>query len=102
MAGREEVRRTPIMLYERECDVAGQDPVKVARLARRLRAVAADCQELGITIFGGAHSGDLRAPEGNKQRGVHDRLLILASVPGPFDGGDGGASEDADGLLRGE
>lgn len=93
----------PIILYDRECDVAGQDPVKVARLARRLRKIASECEDLGITIFGGAHSGDLRAAEANiAHRGLSDRMLILASVPGPFDGGDGGACEDEDGLMRGE
>lgn len=96
-------RPEPILLYERECDVAGQDPKTVARLARRLRSIASECEELGITIFGGAHSGDLRSAEANKaQRGVSDRMLILASVPGPFDGGDGGCYADEDGLMRGE
>lgn len=93
----------PIILYDRECDAAGQDPAKVARLARRLRKIARECEDLGITIFGGAHSGDLRAAEANKlRRGLSDRMLILASVPGPFDGGDGGSVPDEDGLLRGE
>lgn len=95
-------RPQPVLLYERECDAAGQDPKKIARLARRLRSVAAECEELGLTIFGGAHSGDLRAPEANRSRGLSDRLLILAHIPGPWDGGDGGGSEDEDGLLRGE
>lgn len=95
-------RPAPILLYDRECDIAGQDPKKIARLAKRLRSVAAECEDLGITIFGGAHSGDLRCSDANKSRGLTDRMLILASIPGPWDGGDGGAYEDEDGLLRGE
>lgn len=97
------MRPEPILLYERECDVAGQDPKVVAKLARRLRNIARECSELGITIFGGSNGGDLRASEANKSyRGAQDRLLILASVPGPFDGGDGGCFPDEDGLMRGE
>lgn len=95
-------RPAPILLNERECDAAGQDPKRIARLARRLRSVAAECEELGITIFGGAHSGDLRAAEANRSRRLHDQLLILAHIPGPFDGGDGGGREDENGLMRGE
>ncbi len=83
----------PVSLYPRECDVAGQDPVKIARLARRLRKIAAECEDLGLTIFGGAHAGDLCAHDGNKTRGLTDRMLILAHIPGPWDGGDGGSYE---------
>jgi len=91
-----------MMLNERECDVAAQDPATVRRLASRLQRLANDCDALGITIFGGSGSGSLRAWDGNRPRELTGRLLILASIEGPFDGGDGGSCPDDDGLERGE
>jgi len=88
--------------YDRECDVAGQDPAKVKRLASRLQRLANDCNALGITIFGGSGSGSLRGFDGNRDRRIDERMLILATIEGPFDGGDGGATPDDDDLLRGE
>ena len=88
---------------ERECDAAGLDPKVVARLARRIEKAAKECAALGITVFGGAHSGDLRALEANIGRHtIYDRPLILAHMGGAWDGGDGGGSIDENGLNRGE
>lgn len=96
------VKQHVTIMYERECDAAGQDVAQVKRLAARLQRIAIDCQRLGITIFGGSGSGDLRAQEANRSHGIHDRMLILASIGGPFDGGDGGSSPDENDLMRGE
>jgi hypothetical protein len=88
---------------DRECDAAGLDPKVVERLARRIEKCAKECQALGITIFGGAHSGDLRADEANRgARRVNERQLILAHMEGAWDGGDGGSNQDENGLQRGE
>lgn len=97
-------RRNQITSYvnERECDVAGQDPATIKRLTARFHRLATECQELGITIFGGSGSGSLRGEDANKPARLVDRKLILAHIGGPWDGGDGGASTDDDGLERGE
>lgn len=80
-------------VHERECLAAGLDPKTVARLARRLNAIGKECQKHGITVFGGSGTGDLR---------THDGLIVATMATGHWDGGDGAACEDANGLLWGE
>lgn len=95
-------REQQVWVNERECDIAGQDPKVIKRLANRLQKIANECGELGITIFGGSGTGSLRGFDGNRQRGLGGRMLILADIGGNFDGGDGGCTPDEDGLMRGE
>lgn len=83
---------------EAECRAAGVSPQAVREIALLLDRAASLAKRIGVTIFGGAHSGDLRKHVGD---GV-ERAYILAQIPGPFDGGDGGNSEDDNGFLRGE
>lgn len=81
---------------EDECAAAGVNPKQVDSIARRLSRAAKDAAALGITIFGGSGTGSLRQHDA---RGP----LILAELDGAcWDGGDGAASTDVDGLLRGE
>lgn len=87
-----------MMLMEDECRAAGVDPKAVAAIARRIERAAKDANRLGLKIFGGSGSGDIRTSANS----ISDRPLILAQMEGPWDGGDGGASTDGDGLLRGE
>ena len=82
---------------ERECRAVGVSPAKVREIAELIDKAAKLARKCGITIFGGAHSGDLR-----KHRGSENRAFILARLDGPFDGGDGGCCEDSDGYMRGE
>jgi len=92
-----------MQVNERECDAAGQDHERVKRLATRLKRLANECEELGITIFGGSGTGSLRGRDANMGRAYSMRgQLILAETMGPFDGGDGVASPDENDLLRGE
>lgn len=84
-------------IHERECEAVGVSPARVREIASLLSKAASLAKKHGITIFGGAHSGDLR-----KHRGKEDRAFILAQIDGPFDGGDGGCYPDSEGLMRGE
>ncbi|MDH0959082.1 hypothetical protein EGJ86_19315 [Pseudomonas sp. o96-267] len=80
-----------------ECEAAGLDPKEVARIARGLSRYAKQAEALGIQVFGGGGTGQLRFDDG--ARGGN---LILADLHGNFDGGDGACSQDDYGLLRGE
>lgn len=84
-------------IYPNECEAAGLDPAEVERIARGLSRYARQAEKLGITIFGGS-SGTLRFAD----RLDNDGDLILASLDGTYDGGDGAYRPDTDGLLRGE
>ena len=81
---------------EKECEAAGLDPLDVKRIAQGLPRYAKEAQKLGIQVFGGSGSGDLRFDDRGNGK------LILADLDGDFDGGDGSASESEDGLIRGE
>ncbi|GLF10542.1 hypothetical protein [Pseudomonas aeruginosa] len=78
-----------------ECHAAGVDPAEVARIARGLSRYARVAERLGLVIFGGS-TGSLRFNDGG------DGALILASLDGDYDGGDGACGPGADGLMRGE
>ena len=88
-----------MIVYVDECFAAGIDPEIVRRLARRIERAALELQKIGVEVFGGSGHGSLR---------FDDRFspalgsLILASLNGRWDGGDGGFSEAEDGLTRGE
>lgn len=83
-------------INENECEAAGLNPLDVKRIAQGLSRYAKEAQKLGIQVFGGSGSGDLRFDDGGNGK------LILADLDGDFDGGDGAASESEDGLIRGE
>lgn len=83
-------------IYEREIEAAGLDADEVKRIARGLERYAKQAQAMGLIIFGGSGSGSLRARDDQEQ------CLVLASIGGQWDGGDGAAAPDADGLMRGE
>lgn len=83
-------------VYEREVEAAGLDVEEVKRIARGLERYAKQAQAMGMIVFGGSGSGSLRARDGQEQ------CLVLAHIGGHWDGGDGAAQEDADGLMRGE
>lgn len=72
-----------------ECKAIGVDQKAVRKLAARLERCAMDARKLGLTIFGGAHSGDLRS---TADINADQRRVIVAHMDGPWDGGDGGCS----------
>lgn len=82
-----------------ECQAAGVDPAEVAKIARGLSRYAKQARALGLCVFGGSGSGTLRFDD---MQGIESGPLVVASLDGPFDGGDGGERQDDDGLLRGE
>lgn len=86
------------MAYENaaECEAAGLDPAQVRRIAKGLSRYAKEAQSLGMQVFGGTGSGTLRFDDGGNGR------LIVGTLDGNFDGGDGAESTDSDGLQRGE
>lgn len=84
------------IIHEKEVAAAGINPEEVRRIARGLSRYAKQAKKLGLTIFGGTGSGTLRHSDGTRSQ------LICADLDGDFDGGDGAAIEDEDGLLRGE
>lgn len=81
---------------EEECAKAGLDLKQVESIARRLSKAAMEARALGVTVFGGSGSGTLRFNDGK------DQELIVSTLDGDFDGGDGACLPDDDGLLRGE
>ena len=90
-----------MIVNEEECIAAGFDPAEVKRIAKNLSKWGREADRLGLTIFGGAGHGSLRAVE--KEYPERPRL-ILARIDGYFDGGDGGDGVEKynDGLERGE
>lgn len=85
-------------VHRDECEAAGVDPEKLKRLAARLSKCGKELKEMGLEVFGGAGAGSIRTMSENEGKGQ----LILADIDGNFDGGDGAARHDEDGLLRGE
>jgi len=79
-------------IYNDECEAAGLDRKEVRRIAAGLSRYGKQARELGLTVFG-CGTGDIR---------TNDGCLIVASIDGDFDGGDGTTRTDAYGLLRGE
>lgn len=84
---------------EKECAAAGLDPDTVRNLATRLERCGKEAARLGLTIFGGSGSGDLRSSR--LRIGSEQRRVIVAHVTGSWDGGCGACS-DVDGLECGE
>ena len=85
-------------LNEQEIACAGLDRAEVLKVVRELAKYGALAKKMGLTVFGGSGSGQLRFDD-------HSDLgpLVVAFIPeGNFDGGDGHVVEDAEGLLRGE
>ena len=81
---------------EAECEKAELNIKKVESIARRLSRAANEAVSLGLTVFGGSGSGSLRFYDGS------GKDLVVATLDGIFDGGDGATREDDEGLLRGE
>lgn len=82
---------------DEECYAAGLDPREVQRIASGLARWAKKADRLGLTIFGGAGNGSLRAYDGKERR-----LVVCSSLGLNFDGGDGAEMADENGLMRGE
>lgn len=86
-----------------ECAAVGfddQDEAEVASIARRLARCGRDAERLGLTIFGGAGSADLRKRQVND--GLSGAFIVASVTDGMWDGGDGGNYMDEHDLLRGE
>jgi hypothetical protein len=86
-----------MQINEKECEKAGLDIKKVKSIARRISKAAKEAGELGIEIFGGSGTGELRYTD-NEDIGQ----LKIARLDGCFSGGDGGDQDWGDGYLRGE
>jgi len=68
--------------------------IKKARSAvGRLNKASRELTAMGLTIFGGAHSGSVRCMSNSPGR-------VLADLDGSFDGGDGGGENWDDGSLN--
>lgn len=67
---------------EVRCRNLGLDPLRVKSVARRISAAVQEANRMGLVLFGGSGTGDLRVSGGS--RGV------VAVLEGRFDGGDGG------------
>lgn len=86
-----------MIINEDECEKAGLDINEVRRIAKGLSRYGKQAQKLGMLIFGGSGTGELR------YRDDHDKgALKLVSLVGSYDGGDGGDADWGDGFIRGE
>ncbi len=83
-------------ILEEGCEAAGLDEVEVERIAKGISRYAKQAAKLGLHVFGGSGRGTLRQhdPTGNS--------IIVATLDGLIDGGDGGERIDEDGVARGE
>jgi len=81
---------------EKECNSVGLNTKAVLKIANRLEGVMRDAKKMGVSLFCGG-SNTLRFNDG------HQQLLVVGHLGFQnADGGDGGCSEDPNGLLRGE
>jgi flagellin-like hook-associated protein FlgL len=87
-----------LLINEAECEAAGLDIKEVKRIAKGLTRYAEQAEALGITVFGGAASGQLHFDD----NGTGEESLVVAALGGRFDGGAGSTSLDENGLLRSE
>ncbi|WP_370601902.1 hypothetical protein [Pseudomonas nitroreducens] len=90
-------QRSLMQVNVRECEAAGLDPKAVRRIAAGLSRYAREASALGLEIFGGSGTGELRTEADARRAG-----LVLARLDGEFNGGDGASEFGEDGLLRGE
>ena len=72
---------------EEKCLEFGLDPKQVKRIASRISKAALEARAIGLEIFGGGGSGDLRYTNAEKHGPGHS---IVSNLDGSFDGGDGG------------
>ena len=89
-------------VLEKECTYAGLDVKEVASIARGLSKYARKAEKLGLHIFGGSGTGQLRWEEDAMAH--NDHVLIVAFLDGHFTGGDGSAGYiySEEGLVRSE
>ena len=69
------------------CESFGLDPKRVKSIASRLSKAAKEAKEMGLTVFGGSGSGNLRFNGAELQGPGHSEV---ATLDGHFDGGCGG------------
>lgn len=78
------------LVEEDVCERFGLDPVQVGRLARRLKAVAKDCDDLGLIIFAGCFGGIVLRPSVSIGGTICATENLTLSLGDNCDGGDGG------------
>lgn len=84
-------------LYAKDCAVTGYDPEVVRKLGKRLAAVAAEIEELGLQIFGAEGSGlYIIAPRHINPLGKEPHVLVDTEERG--DGGILQCREMSDGT----
>lgn len=83
-------------VYQEECEAEGVDPKRIAQIARGISRYARELESMGLGVFGGGTGGSIRGKADSRGR------LVLATLDGEFDGGDGAYGADDDGLMRGE
>ena len=88
-----------MQIYKSECSKAGLDEKRIAALARIIEKAARELHGIGVCIFGASTHGSLRFSDGDATKYGE---LILASMGGLWDGGNGACWHKDDGLLRGE
>jgi hypothetical protein len=89
----------PITANEAECMAAGLDPKLVTSHLRKLEKLMNAMKKDGLMLFGGGDGSSIRPLDDDPETA----LLIVASVNAAnIDGGAGGYTAGADGLLRGE
>jgi len=85
------------LIEEDECIAAGVDLKKLESLANRMERLGIEADKLGVHIFGGSGTGNIRM-----LRHEDAPLILYNCSHGCFDGGDGAQTLDDQGLLVGE
>ena len=74
------------------CEDKGLDKKKVGEVVKLLSKGGRMANRMGLCVFGGSGGGTLRTRD----------HTIVAYLDGEYDGGDGGSTEDENGVMRGE
>lgn len=86
-------------LYIKDCEKTGHDPVQVRKLARRLEAVAAAINALGLEIFGAEGRGLYIIDPSRRNIMSHaGEPHVLADCEEPANGGANQCREMPDGT----
>ncbi len=91
-------------VFTKDCEIVGQDPKEIRKLAKRLESVAREINELGLEIFGAEGSAlyiidpHSENPIGRASFGGGCEPYVLADIEQPGNGGQNQCKKMSDGT----